>query len=110
MRILNEQGVELTQEQCDLETGYLRDEVIIRPDAAPVDDVTKFAWADGDYEAIQRYVAVPEQQRRAERVARLKQLLEDTDYAVIKIAEGGGLSGGVCRRDCPTQGLAGRNQ
>ena len=88
MRILNEQDEELTQEQCDLETGYLREETIIRSDAAPIDDVTKFAWADEDYETIQRYVEVPEEQRRAEYIAQLKALLRDSDYAVIKIAEG----------------------
>ena len=88
MRILNEQDVELAQAQCDLETGYLREEMIIRPDVAPIDNVTKFAWADEDYETIQRYVAVPEEQRRRERVAQLKRLLRDSDYAVIKIAEG----------------------
>lgn len=88
MRILNEQGEELTLDQCDLETGYLREETIIRPDAAPIDDVTKFAWADEDYETIQRYVAVPEKQRTTERIAQLKGLLRETDYAVIKIAEG----------------------
>ncbi len=88
MRILNEQDEELTQEQCDLETGYLREETIIRHDAAPIDDVTKFAWADEDYETIQRYVEVPEEQRRAEYIAQLKALLRDSDYAVIKIAEG----------------------
>ena len=88
MRILNEQDVELTQEQCDLETGYLREETIIRPDAAPIDDVTKFAWADEDYETIQRYVTVPEEQRRVDRMAQLKRFLRDSDYAVIKIGEG----------------------
>lgn len=88
MRILNEQDVELTQEQCDLETGYLREETIIRPDAAPIDDITKFAWADEDYETIQRYVTVPEEQRSAQRIVQLKQMLSNTDYMVIKIAEG----------------------
>lgn len=88
MRIINEQDVELTQEQCDLETGYLREEIIIRPDATPIDDVTKFAWSDEDYETIQRYVEVSEEQRRADRIAWLKGQLSATDYAVIKIAEG----------------------
>lgn len=92
MRILNEQDMELTQEQCDLETGYLQEEIIIRPDTAPIDEVTKVAWADEDYETIQRYVAVPEEQRQAERIARLKGLLRDSDYAVIKIAEGAATS------------------
>ena len=88
MRILNEQDVELTQEQCDLKTGYLREETIIRPDAAPIDDTTKFAWADEDYETILRYVITPEAERSAERVAQLKHRLAETDYAIIKIAEG----------------------
>ncbi len=88
MRILNEQNVELTQEQCDLETGYLREETIIRPDAAPIDDVTKFAWADEDYETIQRYIVMPDAKRNQNRIAQLKGLLRETDYAVIKIAEG----------------------
>ena len=88
MRILNEQDEELTLDQCDLETGYLREETIIRPDAAPIDDITKFAWADEDYETIQRYVTVPEEQRQAQRIAWLKGQLSTTDYAVIKIAEG----------------------
>ena len=88
MRILNEQDQELTQAQCDLTIGFLRQEVIIRPNAAPIDNITKFAWADEDYETIQRYVEVPEEQRRSERIDKLKALLQDSDYAVIKIAEG----------------------
>lgn len=88
MRILDEQGNELTLDQCDLTAGYLAEETVIRADATPIDNKTKFAWADEDYETIQRYVALPEQQRVAERVAQLKGLLRDTDYTVIKIAEG----------------------
>ena len=88
MRILNEQDQELTQAQCDRAGGFLRQEVIIRPDAAPIDNITKFAWADEDYETIQRYVAVSEQQRATERIAQLKQFLRESDYTVIKIAEG----------------------
>lgn len=88
MRILDEHGQTLTEEQCDLTAGFLREEVIIRADAEPIDDVSKFAWADEDYETILRYVAVPEAQRRAEQIAQLKRQLADTDYAIIKIAEG----------------------
>ena len=57
MRILNEQDVELTQAQCDLETGYLRKETIIRPDAAPIDNITKFAWTNEDYETCLLYTS-----------------------------------------------------
>ena len=88
MRILNEQDQELTQVQCDLTIGFLRQEVIIRPNAAPIDNITKFAWADEDYETIQRYVTVSRQQQAMQRIAQLKQFLRDRDYAVIKIAEG----------------------
>ena len=88
MRILNALDQEITREQCDLTTGYLQEETVIRTDAAPIDNITKFAWADEDYETIQRYVAVSEQQRATERIARLKQFLQDSDYTVIKIAEG----------------------
>lgn len=88
MRILDEQGQPLTEEQCDLTAGFLRQETIIRPEAEPIDNVAKFAWADEDYETIQRYVVIPEEERRAKRIAQLKKQLFDTDYAVIKIAEG----------------------
>ena len=88
MRILDEHGQTLTEEQCDLTAGFLREEVIIRPEAEPIDNVAKFSWADEDYETIQRYVVIPEEERRVERIAQLKQQLSDTDYAVIKIAEG----------------------
>ncbi len=92
MRILDKQGNEITLDQCDLTAGFLAAETVIRPEAAPIDDVSKFAWAEEDYETIQRYVALPEQQRVAERVARLKELLRATDYTVIKIAEGAATS------------------
>lgn len=88
MKIYNTQGEEMTEEQCDLAAGYLRQEIVIRPEAEPIDNVTKFAWADGDYETILRYVAVPEAERLAERIDLLKRQLADTDYVVIKIAEG----------------------
>lgn len=88
MRILDEQDVELTEDQCDLSAGYFQEETVIRGDAVPINDVTKFAWANEDYETIRRYVRVPEERRRAERIAWLKGQLSETDYTVIKIAEG----------------------
>ena len=88
MRILDEQNRERAEADCDLTAGVLLEETVIRPEAAPIDNVTKFAWAEEDYETILRYIAVPEAQRAAERIAQLKQQLADTDYTVIKIAEG----------------------
>lgn len=88
MRILSQDNQELTQEQCDLTKGYLVHEVTIKEGAEPIDNKTKFAWADEDYEEILRYVEVPEMQRNESRIEELKKNLKDTDYTVIKIAEG----------------------
>ena len=43
-------------ESYDLSKGSLSTRTVIRTDAAPVDNVTKFAWADEDYEEIQVYI------------------------------------------------------
>ena len=88
MRILNEQNEELRRSDCDLTIGELRSEVIIRPDAKPIDNETKYAWADDDYEEILRYVVIPTATRIEQRISALKSQLSATDYAVIKIAEG----------------------
>ena len=88
MRILDEKDIELTEDDVDLTAGFVRQETIIRSGAVPVDDTTKFAYANEDYETILRYVVIPEEQKNATRIAELKQQLSDTDYAVIKIAEG----------------------
>ncbi len=88
MRILDEQNIELTENDIDLTTGFVMQETIIRPDACPIDDLTKFAYADEDYETILRYIVIPEEQKKCVRITELKQQLSDTDYVVIKIAEG----------------------
>ena len=88
MRILNEHDEELQRSDCDLAIGELRSEVIIKPDAEPIDNVTKHAWADDDYEKILRYVVIPTAARLEQRISALKSQLSATDYAVIKIAEG----------------------
>ena len=88
MRILDEKDIELTEDDVDLTAGFVRQETIIRSGAVPVDDTTKFAYADEDYETIFRYVVMPEKQKREAAIAQLKQQWADTDYVVIKIAEG----------------------
>ena len=50
MIILNESMEEITE--YDLNHGSLTETVRIRPDAQPIDNVTKFAYADEDYEAV----------------------------------------------------------
>lgn len=53
MIILNESMEEITE--YDLVKGSLCPATIIRPDATPIDNRTKFAWADDDYETVQIY-------------------------------------------------------
>ena len=43
-------------ESYDLTKGSLSVRTVIRPNAAPIDNVTKFAWEDGDYEEVQVYI------------------------------------------------------
>lgn len=88
MRLLDENNNEISESDCDLSIGYIQQEIVVRADATPIDDETKFAWSDDDYETIRRYIVVPEEVRTSERVAELKRKLMETDYAIIKIAEG----------------------
>ena len=54
MRIIDTEGNPL--QSTDLEKGYLTTRQEIRADAAPIDNVKKFAWEDGDYEEVQVYI------------------------------------------------------
>lgn len=53
MRILDENGNEITDP--DLTKGYLVEEYKVKEGAEPIDNVTKFVWADDDWETVQRY-------------------------------------------------------
>ena len=50
MIILNESMEEITE--YDAAKGSLTETVRIRPDAQPIDNITKFAYADEDYEPV----------------------------------------------------------
>lgn len=54
MRIIDTEGNSL--QSPDLEKGYLVTRQEVRPDATPIDNVTKFAWEDSDYEEVQVYI------------------------------------------------------
>ena len=43
-------------ESYDLTKGYLQPKTVIKPEAAPIDNVEKCAWEDGDYQEIQVYI------------------------------------------------------
>lgn len=101
-------------ESPDLTLGYVTEQTVVREDSAPIDDVTKFAWADDDYETRRVYVpyTAGELARMAEAAERAKreewlqsapsQLADmdellvslyesqlETDEALVAIYEGG---------------------
>lgn len=43
-------------ESPDLTLGYVTEQTVVSEDSAPIDNVTKFAWADDDYDTRQVYV------------------------------------------------------
>ena len=56
MRYFNEKAEPISAESIDLEKGFLVPFQAIKEDAAPIDNETKFAWDEGDYEDAQMYV------------------------------------------------------
>ena len=57
MRVVNKNFETITE--YDLSKGYLINVIAIREDAKPIDNITKYAWADSDYEAAQMYINNP---------------------------------------------------
>lgn len=53
-----------------------------------IDNVTKFALDESDYEDYEEWVEYAPEEYARGRIAELKQLLADTDYIAAKIAEG----------------------
>lgn len=56
MRIVNIKHETIDESEVDMTKGSLIKTVIIREDATPIDNVTKFAWDDDDYEEVQMYI------------------------------------------------------
>ncbi|HIT33631.1 MAG TPA: hypothetical protein IAC31_03265 [Candidatus Faecousia intestinigallinarum] len=54
MRIIDENGNTLTH--YDLTTGYLLPATAIREDALLIDNQTRWAWSEEDYEPVQMYL------------------------------------------------------
>ena len=54
MRVVNQALKTITE--YDLNKGYFVPATAVKEDAAPIDNVTKFAWADADYEEVQMYI------------------------------------------------------
>lgn len=84
MRVIDQNYNTITE--YDLTCGKLVDMVVIKEDAVPIDDITKFVWADDDYEEVQMYVP-DSAQSVEEQIAQLKGQLQATDYQIIKCYE-----------------------
>ena len=89
MRTVNRDLQTITE--YDLEKGSLLPAKAIREDAAPIDNVTKWAWAEDDYEDVMMYVETPEdageyisqETKELEAIkAELKSLKDGIDYII----------------------------
>ena len=85
-------------ENPDLSLGYVTEQTVVRDGAAPIDNVTKFAWADDDYDTRQVYVPytadeLARMQEAAERAKREEWLqsapsqLADMDELLVALYE-----------------------
>lgn len=84
MRIVNKHGKDITE--YDLSKGKLVLTKIIKKDATPIDNITKFAWTKDDFEEVQMYVPYQEKSIK-EQIKELKNKLSSSDYKIIKCAE-----------------------
>lgn len=55
MRIINENYKTIDESEADLKKGFLVNALSVREDAKPIDNITKFAWSDDDYEEVKMY-------------------------------------------------------
>lgn len=66
-----------------MDNGFYVKEVRIKEGALPIDNVTKFAWADDDYEEVEVFIPFTVEQK----IAMLKGNLAETDYIASKAME-----------------------
>lgn len=62
MRYVNENFEPIQESDIDLNKGFLYTAKVIREEAEPIDNITKFAWDDNDYEEIQIYSLNPKKE------------------------------------------------
>lgn len=71
--------------------GYYIKETIIKEDATPIDNVTKFAWADDDYEIVKTWHEYTEEelaeQAENERLEKEQERLKETPQMVNNLNE-----------------------
>lgn len=55
MRIIDKNGVTISESEVDFTKGFLRTDLIIRQDSKPLSE-NKKVWSNSDYEEVRRYV------------------------------------------------------
>ena len=69
--------------------GYYKTVTRVKEDAAPIDNITKFAWDDDDYEQVEEWVEHPEEEigRKTveEELSDLKERQEVTESAIQEL-------------------------
>lgn len=92
MRVVDQLLTTITE--YDLDKGTLITTRAVKEDADPINNVTKWAWADDDYEDVMMYVETPEETegyvsqeaKELEAIkAELKGLRDGIDYLVSAI-------------------------
>ena len=83
MKVLDKNTLE-ELENYDLSLGYLTKSIVIKKDAIPIDDKTKYAWDDDDYEEVMLYVYEGKEVILNKELNRLKHNLSETDYIAAK--------------------------
>lgn len=86
MRIIDTEGNPL--QSPNLNKGYLVVRQEIREAATPIDNITKFAWADDDYEEVQVYIPHEEQTTEPTQLDRIEAQVAYTAMMTGTLMEG----------------------
>lgn len=99
MRLIDEDGNDILEEDCDLNIGEIIETTYVSPEAYDsIDNIVKFALNDDDYEQVRMYRKYTEMdyhikeldEKQAQREALLNELpdtLADTDDALCALYE-----------------------
>ncbi|MCF0232723.1 MAG: hypothetical protein HUJ63_10785 [Enterococcus sp.] len=64
-------------------TGYFYTETRIKEDATPIDDITKFAWYDDDYEEIELWHEYTQEElANIQKLSDIQQFLQDNPMSM----------------------------
>lgn len=86
MRIIDTEGNPL--QSPNLNKGYLVVRQEVREDASPIDNITKFAWEDEDFEDVQVYIPYEEQTTEPTQLDRIEAQVAYTAMMTGTLTEG----------------------